>query len=227
MRILICEDSALLREGLVRLLEDAGHDVVAALPDATALDETVASGPRRSVHPRRAAAPDLHRRGHPRRAAAAGQPSRRCPCWCCRSTSRSATPPSSSPRSGGALGYLLKDRVADVTDFLAAIDADRRGRDGARPRSRGAAAEPSHPRRADAAPHRAGGVHPRTHRRGQVQPGDRPSAARLARAASRSTSPPSSRSSNSNRTNPATAGCSPHSSTSNTAADTPQTGADR
>ena len=33
MRILICEDSALLREGLVRLLEDAGHTVVAALVD--------------------------------------------------------------------------------------------------------------------------------------------------------------------------------------------------
>ncbi len=34
MRILICEDSALLREGLVRVLEDAGHTVVAAVPDA-------------------------------------------------------------------------------------------------------------------------------------------------------------------------------------------------
>ena len=41
MRILICEDSVLLREGLVRLLEDAGHEVVAALPDATGLDEAV------------------------------------------------------------------------------------------------------------------------------------------------------------------------------------------
>ena len=41
MRILICEDSALLREGLVRLLADAGHEVVAALPDATRLDDTV------------------------------------------------------------------------------------------------------------------------------------------------------------------------------------------
>ena len=42
MRILICEDSALLREGLVRLLEDAGHTVVAALVDATELAENVA-----------------------------------------------------------------------------------------------------------------------------------------------------------------------------------------
>lgn len=42
MRILICEDSVLLREGLVRLLEDAGHEVVAALPDTHGLTEAVA-----------------------------------------------------------------------------------------------------------------------------------------------------------------------------------------
>ena len=43
MRILICEDSTLLREGLVRLLDDAGHEVVAALPDAGALMDAVAT----------------------------------------------------------------------------------------------------------------------------------------------------------------------------------------
>lgn len=43
MRILICEDSVLLREGLVRLLEDAGHEVVAALPDIEGLDQAVAT----------------------------------------------------------------------------------------------------------------------------------------------------------------------------------------
>src|SRR5690606_32939145 len=42
VRILICEDSALLREGLVRVLEDAGHDVVAALPDASDLPAVTA-----------------------------------------------------------------------------------------------------------------------------------------------------------------------------------------
>ena len=34
MRIVIGEDSTLLREGLARLLADAGHDVVAKAPDA-------------------------------------------------------------------------------------------------------------------------------------------------------------------------------------------------
>ena len=41
MRVLICEDAVLLREGLVRLLEDAGHEVVAALGDASGLADTV------------------------------------------------------------------------------------------------------------------------------------------------------------------------------------------
>ncbi|NLE70988.1 MAG: response regulator transcription factor [Actinomycetales bacterium] len=35
MRILLAEDSVLLREGLVRLLAEAGHEVVAAVDDAT------------------------------------------------------------------------------------------------------------------------------------------------------------------------------------------------
>ncbi|WP_166020908.1 response regulator transcription factor [Streptomyces chilikensis] len=40
MRVIIAEDSTLLREGLVRLLADEGHEVVAALGDAvTLLDE--------------------------------------------------------------------------------------------------------------------------------------------------------------------------------------------
>src|SRR5690606_36874238 len=42
VRILICEDSVLLREGLVRLLEDAGHEVVGALADTVELEQTVA-----------------------------------------------------------------------------------------------------------------------------------------------------------------------------------------
>ncbi len=37
MRILLAEDSVLLREGLVRLLVEAGHEVVAAVDDAEAI----------------------------------------------------------------------------------------------------------------------------------------------------------------------------------------------
>ncbi|MDR0849659.1 MAG: response regulator transcription factor [Propionibacteriaceae bacterium] len=37
MRLVLAEDSVLLREGLIRLLEEAGHDVVAAVGDAPSL----------------------------------------------------------------------------------------------------------------------------------------------------------------------------------------------
>ncbi len=42
MRIVLAEDSVLLREGLVRLLTEAGHDVVAAVDDAEAIVPAVA-----------------------------------------------------------------------------------------------------------------------------------------------------------------------------------------
>ena len=37
MRIVIAEDSALLRAGIERILADAGHEIVAGVPDATHL----------------------------------------------------------------------------------------------------------------------------------------------------------------------------------------------
>jgi len=41
VRVVIAEDQALLREGLARMLRDSGHDVVATLADADGLLETV------------------------------------------------------------------------------------------------------------------------------------------------------------------------------------------
>ena len=41
MRVVVGEDSVLFREGLVRLLEDAGHDVVAAESDADSMESAV------------------------------------------------------------------------------------------------------------------------------------------------------------------------------------------
>ncbi|MCR2764530.1 response regulator transcription factor [Microbacterium sp. zg.B48] len=120
MRILICEDSVLLREGLVRLLEDANHVVVAALPDATQLDQTVVD-----------TAPDLcilDVRLPPTytdegiRAALrlrAQHPALPVVVLSQYVEERYATDLITA--QGGALGYLLKDRVADVTDFLDAV----------------------------------------------------------------------------------------------------------
>lgn len=121
MRIVICEDSALLREGLVRVLEDAGHEIVGSLADAGRLDETVD-----------ATAPDL-----------CILDVRLPPSWTDEGIRAALSLRGRMPHlavlvlsqyveeryaadlissSGGALGYLLKDRVADVSDFLEAID---------------------------------------------------------------------------------------------------------
>jgi DNA-binding NarL/FixJ family response regulator len=45
LKVAIVEDSTLLREGLVRLLAEAGFETVAALGDATTLDEAIAETP--------------------------------------------------------------------------------------------------------------------------------------------------------------------------------------
>ena len=64
MRIVIAEDSVLLRDGLVRMLTDGGLEVVAAVPDAAELVKAVGRAPARAGRHRRADAADPHRRGH-------------------------------------------------------------------------------------------------------------------------------------------------------------------
>ncbi|WES63180.1 response regulator transcription factor [Microbacter sp. GSS18] len=120
MRILICEDSALLREGLVRLLEDAGHDVVAALADATHLNETVdAEAPELCILDVRLP-PTWTDEG----IRAALDLRARLPRLAVLVLSQYVEERYASDliaASDGALGYLLKDRVADVGDFLEAV----------------------------------------------------------------------------------------------------------
>lgn len=122
MRILICEDSALLRAGLVRVLDDAGHEVVAALPDASALAATVAE-----------TAPDLcllDVRLPPTftdegiRAASlirAQNPEVALLVLSQYVEERYASELIADSR--GALGYVLKDRVADVEEFLRVVES--------------------------------------------------------------------------------------------------------
>ncbi|MCK6066421.1 MULTISPECIES: response regulator transcription factor [Microbacterium] len=120
MRILICEDSVLLREGLVRLLVDAGHDVVASLPDASVLDETVA-----------ATAPDLcildvrlpptYTDEGIRAAARLRSQHPELPVLVLSQYVEERYATDLIGGGGGALGYLLKDRVADVAEFLESV----------------------------------------------------------------------------------------------------------
>ena len=135
MRVVIAEDTVLLREGLAGLLEDAGHEVVGRAGDADALLALVGEHePDLAVVDVRMP-PDYDDEGT--RAAAeirALAPGHRA-CSCSPSTSRRATS-SSSSSAGGGFGYLLKDRVLDVDDFLDAARRVERGRLRARPAGR-------------------------------------------------------------------------------------------
>ncbi|MCE4025945.1 response regulator transcription factor [Microbacterium sp. Au-Mic1] len=128
MRILICEDSVLLREGLVRLLEDAGHDVVAALRDADSLDETVdATSPELCILDVRLP-PTFVDEG----IRAALSLRKRLPQLPLLVLSQYVeeryasdliiAQGGSAQGSAGPLGYLLKDRVADVSEFIESVE---------------------------------------------------------------------------------------------------------
>jgi DNA-binding NarL/FixJ family response regulator len=131
MRVVIAEDSVLLREGLTRLLAEAGHDVVAAageaeeflrevgrhLPDIVVVDvrmpPTFTDEGLRAALVVRGRWPDvgvlvLSQYVEERYA----------------TELLSARPGkgASGAGGGGGVGYLLKDRVADVSDFLDALD---------------------------------------------------------------------------------------------------------
>jgi DNA-binding NarL/FixJ family response regulator len=119
VRVVIAEDQALLREGLGRLFEDAGHDVMAAVDEADRLRAAIAEhGPDLAVVDVRMP-PSFTDEG----IRAAG--------WI-----RDAHPDvgvlilSQHVESAGAVrlvsqggfGYLLKDRVLDVSEFLEAAE---------------------------------------------------------------------------------------------------------
>jgi len=122
VRILICEDSVLLREGLVRLLEDAGHEVVAALPDASdVLAAVTTSAPELCILDVRLP-PTFTDEG----IRAALQIRAQHPTLPLLVLSQYVEERYASEliaAQGGPLGYLLKDRVADVAEFLASVSA--------------------------------------------------------------------------------------------------------
>jgi DNA-binding NarL/FixJ family response regulator len=120
MRVVIAEDAALMREGLVGLLTDRGHQVCAAVADAAALLTAVAEH-----HPDIAVVdirmPPTHtdeglraaitlRRAHPGTGILV-------------LSQYIETRYAAQLLTGNAagVGYLLKDRVADVADFVDAL----------------------------------------------------------------------------------------------------------
>lgn len=121
MRILICEDSVLLREGLARVLEDAGHEVVAALADADGLDLAITeSNPELCVLDVRLP-PTFTDEGI--RAALSIRTTRPdLPLLVLSQYVEERYASELIAAQGGSLGYLLKDRVADIGEFLDSIE---------------------------------------------------------------------------------------------------------
>ncbi len=119
MRILIAEDSVLLRAGLTRLLLDAGEEVVATVGDADSLVEAVdRHRPDLAVVDVRMP-PTLTDDG----LRAALEVRKRWPAVGILVLSQYVEERYATDLLGAGtegLGYLLKDRVADVADFVAA-----------------------------------------------------------------------------------------------------------
>ncbi len=126
MRIVIADDAVLLRAGLERLLTDAGHEVVAAVGEATPLLHAVTEhSPDLAVIDVRMP-PTFTDEGV--RAATlirAQDPDVALLVLSQYVEERYASELiADSPRG---LGYVLKDRVADVEDFLGVVDEVGRG----------------------------------------------------------------------------------------------------
>jgi DNA-binding NarL/FixJ family response regulator len=122
LRIALADDSVLLREGLVALLTRFGHQVVAAVGDATALTEAVAEHrpdivvadvrmPPSFTDEGLQAALTL-RRQHP------GLPVLVLSQYIATGYAAKLLEPSDA----SGVGYLLKDRVGKVTEFVDAVE---------------------------------------------------------------------------------------------------------
>jgi DNA-binding NarL/FixJ family response regulator len=116
VRVVIAEDTVLLREGLAGLLEDAGHAVLARVGDAEALLSVVAEHepdlaivdvrmPPTYEDEGMRAAVEIRRLHPPTAVLVLSQ----------HVESRNAV---ALVGSGGGFGYLLKDRILDVDEFL-------------------------------------------------------------------------------------------------------------
>ncbi|WP_372670814.1 response regulator [Amycolatopsis kentuckyensis] len=126
MRIVIAEDSTILRQGLVELLTFRGHEVVAAVKDADALRTAVGQhAPDVSIVDIRM--PPTHTDEGLRAAIALRRESPGHAILLFSQYVETKYAAQLLADRAGGVGYLLKDRVAEVSDFL---DALRRVADG-------------------------------------------------------------------------------------------------
>jgi DNA-binding NarL/FixJ family response regulator len=120
MRIVIAEDAAVMREGLVRVLEDRGHEVAAAVADGDALLQAVTDH-----HPNVAVVdirmPPTHTDEGLRAAIALHRQHPDVGVLVFSQYVETRYAADLLAESSAGVGYLLKDRVADVGDFVEAL----------------------------------------------------------------------------------------------------------
>ena len=120
MRVVIADDAVLLREGLVRLVEENGHTVVAAVGDGPALvDAIVTHRPDVSIVDVRM--PPSHTDEGLRAAVEARRHVPGSPILVLSQYVEVSYADDLLADRLGAVGYLLKDRVSDVAAFLDAL----------------------------------------------------------------------------------------------------------
>ncbi|MBX3067647.1 MAG: response regulator transcription factor [Microbacteriaceae bacterium] len=120
MRIVIAEDSVLLKAGLIRLLEDAGHTVVASVENAEDLLQEVAKSKPELVIADVRMPPTFVDEGI-RAAVLIRQQHPTVAVLVLSQYVEERYAADLIAGNSGALGYLLKDRVADVDQFLDAV----------------------------------------------------------------------------------------------------------
>lgn len=120
MRIAIADDSVLLREGLQLLLAEAGHDVVAAVGDGPALvDAVLAERPDLAIIDVRM--PPSHTDEGLRAAVACRRARPEAPVLVLSQYVVASYADELLATGEGGVGYLLKDRVSEVREFLDAL----------------------------------------------------------------------------------------------------------
>lgn len=120
MRVVIAEDSVLLREGISRLLDDAGYEIVAGVSDGPALVEAVAEHqPDISIVDVRM--PPSYRDEGIRAAIEIRQRTPDSPILVLSQYVESEYASELLESGTGSVGYLLKDRVAEVSTFIDAV----------------------------------------------------------------------------------------------------------
>jgi DNA-binding NarL/FixJ family response regulator len=122
IRIVVADDNALLREGIASLLEDAGHQVVGRSPDADDLLLKVRSySPDLAIVDVRMPAGDVEDGG----LVAAAEIRKSHPSVTVLVLSQHLEPAVMLELVGdnaSGIGYLLKDRVRDVAEFVDAVE---------------------------------------------------------------------------------------------------------